>query len=351
MFHSLRVTKIVQETPDARSVVLEIPHSLTRDFAYRAGQFVTVEVPHEGGHLRRCYSLASSPDCGEGHKFTVKRVHGGPVSTYMNEGLREGDVLQVMRPEGRFVLDDGMAPLLLFAGGSGITPVISILKTVLRTTARRATLLYANRDARSIIFARELEQLRHQHGDRVNVIHHLDEARGYLGEAAVRSLVDAHPGATAFLCGPGPFMALVERVLLAAGWPEGRVRIERFEHAAGKATTPAVAAAPVAAGANGAAPGVTEGVPASIEVHLRGQKHLVPYTPGKTLLQTARDAGIDAPYSCEEGFCGCCASHLLEGRVVMAADDALSSEEKKKGMILACQSKPTTTRCAFRFVD
>jgi 3-ketosteroid 9alpha-monooxygenase subunit B len=86
-------------------------------------------------------------------------------------------------------------------------------------------------------------------------------------------------------------------------------------------------------------------------VHLRGQKHLVPYTPGKTLLQTARDAGIDAPYSCEEGFCGCCASHLLEGKVVMAADDALSSEEKKKGMILACQSKPTTTRCAFRFVD
>jgi 3-ketosteroid 9alpha-monooxygenase subunit B len=353
MFHSLRVTKIVQETPDARSVVLEIPHSLARDFAYRAGQFVTVEVAHQGGHLRRCYSLASAPDCGEGHKFTVKKVHGGPVSTYLNDALREGDVLQVMRPEGRFVMDEGVAPLLLFAGGSGITPVISILKTALRTTSRRATLLYANRDERSIIFARELEQLRHQHGARVNVLHHLDEARGYLTESAVRSLVDAHAGATAFLCGPGPFMALVERVLLAAGWPEGRVRIERFEHAGSKGAAPAVAvaAAPANGAAAGGAPAIAEGVPASIEVHLRGQKHLVPYTPGKTLLQTARDAGIDAPYSCEEGFCGCCASHLLEGKVVMAADDALSSEEKKKGMILACQSKPTTTRCAFRFVD
>jgi 3-ketosteroid 9alpha-monooxygenase subunit B len=343
MFHSLRVARIIQETPDARSIVLDVPPSLSNEFLYRAGQFVTVEIEHQGERLRRCYSLASSPDCGEGHKFTVKRVQGGRVSSWLNEKLREGDALSVMRPEGRFVLDASEAPLVLFAGGSGITPVVSILKTALETTMRSMTLVYANRDARSIIFEREIEQLHLAHVDRVRVFHRLDDKHGLLDEKQVQHLVNAERGAQAYLCGPAPFMALVERALSNAGWPGDRIKIERFTLA--QRADGAAAAAPPAAAAGGSE------VPDTIEVHLRGEKHVVPYAPGKTLLQTARDAGLDAPYSCEEGFCGCCASDLLEGKVVMAADDALSVEEKKRGMILACQSRPVTKRCAFRFVD
>ena len=340
MFHSLRVSRIVQETADARSIVLDVPPSLANEFHFRAGQFVTVEIEHGGERLRRCYSLASSPDCNEGHKFTVKRVKGGRVSTWLNETLREGDVLSVMRPEGRFVLDGGEAPLMLFAGGSGITPVISIFKTALETTMRSITLVYANRDARSVIFERELEQLHLAHIDRVRVFHRLDDKHGILDEKQVHHLATTERSAQAYLCGPAPFMALVEHALSTLGWPGDRIKIERFTIAAQRGEEPALQRS-----------GGGEEVPDAIEVHLRGEKHVVPYAPGKTLLQTARDAGLDAPYSCEEGFCGCCASDLLEGKVVMAADDALSIEEKRRGMILACQSRPVTRKCAFRFVD
>lgn len=338
MFHPVRVARIVEETADARSIVLDVPPALARDFTYRAGQFITVELEVGGQRLRRCYSLASSPDCDGEHKVTVKRVRGGPVSNWMNDSLRTGDVLSVLKPEGRFVLDAGEAPLVLFAAGSGITPVISIVKTALATTKRRVTLLYANRDARSVIFADELSRLERAHADRLRVVHRLDDAHGMLDEGAVRALASPQREASFFVCGPALFMALVERGLAAAGVPEDRVRVERFVF-----TPHSHDAAP-------AAPTGAE-IPGFVDVTLRGEQHRVPYAPGKTLLQTARDAGLDAPYSCEEGFCGCCASHLLEGRVVMAADDALSSEEKKKGMILACQSRPVTRRCAFRFAD
>jgi 3-ketosteroid 9alpha-monooxygenase subunit B len=339
MFHPLRVERIVDETHDARSIVLDVPAALADEFRYRAGQFVTLRVPHDGATLQRCYSLASSPDCDGEHKVTVKRVRGGRVSNWLHESVRAGDVLEVMRPEGRFVLDLGDAPLLLFAGGSGITPVISILKTALATTSRPATLLYANRDERSIIFADELEGLRRQNPDRVRVVHRLDEVHGMLDEKTAHALASEQRGASCWVCGPGPFMALVERAATAAGIAPDKIRIERFTI---ESKAPAPAPAPIAAAGD---------VPDFVDVGLGGKTHRVPYTPGKTLLQTARDGGLDAPYSCEEGFCGCCAADLLEGKVRMDADDALSAEEKRKGMILACQSRPLTKRCAFRFVE
>jgi 3-ketosteroid 9alpha-monooxygenase subunit B len=236
------------------------------------------------------------------------------------------------------VLDGSNAPLVLFAGGSGITPVVSLLKTTLATTERSVTLLYANRDAGSVIFAEELARLERAHAGRLRVVHRLDEAHGLLDEDAVRALASEQRDASFYLCGPAPFMALVERVLVAARVPEERVRVERFVF------TPH---------ANDAPPPAPDGaeMPEFVEVILEGKQHRVPYVQGKTLLQTARDAGLDAPYSCEEGFCGCCASNLLEGRVVMAADDALSAEEQRRGMILACQSRPVTRRCVFRFAE
>jgi 3-ketosteroid 9alpha-monooxygenase subunit B len=267
----------------------------------------------------------------------VKRVRGGRVSCWLNDDLREGDVLSVMRPEGRFILDTREAPLLLFAAGSGITPVISLVKTALATTARRATLLYANRDARSVIFASELEALERAHPRRFRVVHRLDDVHGMVVEDGVRRLACEMLDASFYLCGPAQFMDLVESSLGRAGVQDEQIRIERFASAAPKQATAVDAEA--------------GDVPEVVDVVLRGASHRVPYIAGKTLLQVVRDAGLDAPYSCEEGFCGCCASQLLEGRVVMTADDALTAEEKRKGMILACQSRPVTKHCAFRFVD
>lgn len=340
MFHSVRVARLVRETPDATSIVLDVPAALAEEFRYRAGQFVTVEVVVGGERLRRSYSLASSPDCEREHKVTVKRVEGGRVSSWLNGSLREGDVLSVTRPEGRFVLDASDGPLVLFAGGSGITPVISLVKTALATTRRAVTLLYANRDERSVIFREELEALGRAHPSRVRLVQRLDTVHGLLAPADVRAIVAEAPGASYYLCGPAPFMALVEQALAAGGVPSARVHVERFVSPRDPS-----AAAPVPP-----SPSCGE-VPETVDVVLAGKRHTVPYAPGKTLLQAARDAGLDAPYSCEEGFCGCCASDLLEGKVVMAADDALGEEEKRKGMILACQSRPVTARCAFRFVE
>jgi len=359
MFHPVRVARIVEETADAKSIVLDVPPALAADFAYRAGQFVTVEVELGGERLRRCYSLASSPDCDGEHKVTVKRTRGGRVSNWLNDALRVGDVLSVLRPEGRFVLDGGTGPLVLFAGGSGITPVVSLLKTALGTTQRRVTLLYANRDAGSVIFAEELARLERAHPGRLRVVHRLDDAHGLLDEDAIRALVAEQRDASCYLCGPAPFMAVVEDALSVAGVPEDRVRVERFVFKPASLREPG-SDNPLASSrgmftphANGPAPPAPDGaeIPDFVDVVLQGQQHRVPYVAGKTLLQTARDAGLDAPYSCEEGFCGCCASNLLEGRVVMAADDALSSEEKRRGMILACQSRPVTRLCVFRFAD
>src|SRR4029079_14296900 len=159
-YHQLRIAKIVQETPDARSIVLEVPQDLADRFRYRAGQFLTFRVPHEGGAFNRCYSLSSAPEIDGRHlKVTVKRVPGGKGSNWCNEVPAEGSTLHVLPPAGRFVLKDGDAPLLLFGGGSGITPMMSLIKSALRTGTRRIRLFYANRDKPSIIFDKELLDL------------------------------------------------------------------------------------------------------------------------------------------------------------------------------------------------
>ncbi len=339
MFHSLRVASVVAETADAKSIVFHVPPALAGDFAYRAGQFLTVEVGCGGERLRRCYSLASAPGWDRDPKVTVKRVPGGRVSNWLHDRLRVGDVLEVKAPEGRFVLDPSSAALVLFAAGSGITPVISILKAALATPSRRITLVYANRHEASVIFRGELDTLQRAHPDRLRVIHRLDDIDGALDERAVGRVVAEARDAWCFVCGPAPFMDLVERSARASGLSGDRIRTERFTFAAP---------------AGGARPRATveeTDVPEQVEVELRGERRRIPYLGGQTLLQAARDAGLDAPYSCEEGFCGCCAAHLLEGRVVMDADDALGDDEKRRGMILACQARPVTARCAFRFVD
>jgi 3-ketosteroid 9alpha-monooxygenase subunit B len=340
-FLPLAVARIVRETEDARSIVFEIPRSLRALFEYQAGQFLTLEIEHEGATLRRCYSLASSPACEAEHKVTVKRVQGGRVSNWLNDRLREGDVVSVLPPEGRFVLGKGTAPLLLFAGGSGITPVISIAKTALATTGRAVRLLYANRDARSVIFASELDALERRYPERFQVAHRHDDVHGFVDAEVVRGAVSTRDARNAecYLCGPGPFMATVERALGAAGVAPERVHVERFVSPADAPRV--VPSPPLAAGA----------VPSAIGVTLEGRRHIVPYEAGKSILRAALDAGLAAPYSCEEGFCGCCVAKLKEGAVEMAADDALTPEEKARGFVLTCQAKPRTPECSVEYLE
>src|SRR4051812_26500598 len=179
-YHRLVVAEVVDETADTRSFVLDIPADLDETFRYAAGQFCTFRATIDGDSVVRCYSMSSSPEVGEPFKTTVKRVPGGVMSNWMNDALKPGDEVEVMRPTGLFVLHDRDIPIVAFAGGSGITPVISIVKSALATTARHITLVYANRAADAVIFADELEQLRASSDGRLSIHHHLDSERGFL---------------------------------------------------------------------------------------------------------------------------------------------------------------------------
>lgn len=330
----LRVSRVIEETPDARSIVLDVPPELAERFRYRAGQFVTLFVEVGGTKLKRCYSLASAPGIDAEHKVTVKRVDGGRVSTLLVSSLRAGDTLEVEPPAGRFVLPEGARAVALFGGGSGITPLISILKTALSSGAREVSLFYANRDAGSVIFRAELDALVAAHGARLSVRHWLDDRDG---RVTPEHIAPGPEGAHHFLCGPEPFMALVEARLARLGVPSSHLHVERFVSPADPAPAPAT--------------GASGDVPERVGIEHEAVSRDVPYVAGQTLLEAALADGIDAPYSCRDGFCGCCAALLLEGKVTMAADDALTPDAKRKGLILACQARPTTRACRIRFVE
>jgi 3-ketosteroid 9alpha-monooxygenase subunit B len=323
-FHALRVARVIEETPDARSFTFAVPPDLAGTFRYRAGQFLTFRVPHPAGTVLRCYSLSSAPGVDREIKVTVKRVAGGRGSNWFHDAVAAGASIDVMPPAGRFTLGDGEAPLLLFAGGSGITPVLSLIKHALATTRRRIRLFYANRDLAGVIFRDELARLARDHPGRLEVLHHLDAERGFAGAAEIAAAAAGFADAEAYLCGPAPFMALAEETLLAQGLPRERVRIERFE-AAGNADVPV---APVDG---------SDAVPAEVLVRIDGKAHRIPYKRGQTLLVAARAAGLNPNSACEEGFCASCAAKLVKGRVSLIANDIYTEEDLAKGWILTCQ--------------
>ncbi|HZQ01587.1 MAG TPA: ferredoxin--NADP reductase [Reyranella sp.] len=324
-YHQLRIAKIVQETLDARSFVLEVPADIADKFKYRAGQFLTFQVPHEQGAFNRCYSLSSAPETDGPHlKVTVKRVAGGKGSNWFNDALKEGGSLHVMPPAGRFVLKDSTAPLLLFGGGSGITPMISLIKSALKSGTRKIRLFYANRDKPSIIFDNELLNLITSSGGRLEVIHHLDKEQGLTTREEILEAMKGFESAEAYLCGPGPFMTLVEHTLTDAGMPRDKVLVERFE-ASGNADVPM--------------PEQEEGevIPSEITIHFENKVHKVPYKKGQTILEAARAAGLNPLSSCEEGFCASCAAKRIKGKVVLAKNDIYTADDLANNWILTCQ--------------
>ncbi|MFI0367814.1 2Fe-2S iron-sulfur cluster-binding protein [Actinomadura sp. 1N219] len=326
-----RVVDVVRETADAHSLVLE-PAEGDRDrFSYRPGQFLTVRVPAEDGWAARCYSLCSSPLTDDRLKVTVKRVDGGLGSNWICDNVTAGDVLEVLRPAGTFTpssLDDD---LLLVAGGSGITPVMSILKSCLAGGTGRVALLYANRDERSVIFAEELRALTEAHPDRLTVVHLLESVQGLPTPATVRSLAHPYTGRQAFVCGPEIFMDLVTDTFTDLGM---RVHVERFFSLENDPFEEPEAPDDLAAG----------GEVGEIEVEMDGETRTVPWPKSERLLDALLRAGVDAPFSCREGNCSACACVALEGEVTLDANAVLDGQDLAEGLILACQARPVTDR-------
>jgi ferredoxin-NADP reductase len=329
-FVSLRVKDVVRETHDAISIILDVPESSSRHFGYQAGQFLTLLVCVDGRQHRRCYSMSSSPGTGEDLRITVKRDRDGVVSNWLNDTAAPGNDIHALPPEGRFVLKDTDRDVVAFAGGSGITPVFSLLRSALISSTRNTRLFYANRDRDSVIFDEALASLNDSHSGRFVLHHHLDAERGFVTPAHVDAFVAGAKDADAaeyYICGPGPFMDIVQTALRAAGVPSDRVHLEHFE----------VAEMPVDPPAAGG-----DAVTEEVTIELQQRKITVPYSRGDTLLQTARMAGLQAPSSCEVGSCGTCMARLTQGSARMINNDALEDDEVEDGWVLTCQSLPTS---------
>ena len=343
-FHHLLVKQVVQETADTRSLVIEVPDELRETFRYQPGQFCSFRIHVGDVEHTRCYSMSSAPETDPDLTVTVKRVPGGVVSNWLNDHVAAGDRLEVSRPAGSFCPRPGERPVIGFCGGSGVTPVLSILKSTLATSDRPVRVLYANRDRGSIIFDDALAALTAGHPDRFVLRHHLDTAGGFVDAAAITAFVDGCTDADFYICGPGPFMDLVEATLLDLGAEPDAVFIERFVNAGSPAAatdgpTEARTGEPTAQ-LDATGPGA--GVPEHLVLILRGKKHEIPYRAGDTVLETARRANLNAPYSCEAGSCATCMALLRDGAVRMRCNDALTDDEVAEGWVLTCQSEPTS---------
>ncbi|MBA1204963.1 ferredoxin--NADP reductase [Pseudomonas capeferrum] len=335
---ALRVARVIEETADARSLVFDVPESLAERFRYRPGQFLTLRVPFDGGWLPRCYSLSSTPLLDEPLRVTIKRVRDGRASNWLCEELQEGQTLQVLPPAGVFVPRDLGGDLLLFGGGSGITPVLSILRSALLAGQGRILLIYANRDQHSVIFRDELRFLAAAHPQRLQVVHWLDALQGIptaaqLAELA-RPLIDAH----AFICGPGPFMDTAVEALGSLGMPGARVHVERFVSLPGEGELPLAMHSEAA-------------VAAQLAVRLDGEEHSLACDSGETLLAAMQRAGLNPPSACRVGGCASCMCTLVSGDVELLHNDALDADELAEGWILACQAVPTSSALRILFPD
>jgi len=342
-FHALRVAEIVPETSEANSIRFAIPADLRDKFAFKAGQHLTLRATINGDEVRRNYSLCTAPD-DQDWMVTVKRIGGGVFSNWVGDHLKSGDDVDVMQPHGSFTTEFDASKsrhLVGIAGGSGITPVISLIKTLLRSEANsRFTLLYGNRDSSSVIFLEALAGLKDKYLGRLELYHFLDAEEqdielfnGMLDRVrcddAILSLVpDAAEVSDWFICGPGPMMDAAEGALLDRNIPKERIHIERFT-----ADRPAEALAREIAELQTKAEGVT------VAVTLDGRTRKVAFTQGN-ILDSARASGLPAPFACKAGVCATCRAKVTSGKVEMAVHYGLTDEEVAEGYVLTCQSVP-----------
>ena len=342
-FHRLRVAEIVPETDEANSIRFEVPDDLKGAFAFKAGQHLTLRADIGGEEVRRNYSLCVAPDEGQ-LKVTVKRIAGGVFSNWIAEALKAGDELDVMPPHGSFTypFETGVKRrYVAFAGGSGITPVMALIRTALAAEPdSRFTLFYGNRDSNSVIFLDALADMKDRYMGRFELYHFLSDEEGEVGlfngmlnqetcDAAVAALVDEPHGVDAwFICGPGPMMDAAEASLKGKEVAHERIHLERFT-----AGRPSAALAAAMAQAQAEAAGLT------MSVTLDGRTRRIEFD-GQNILDSARDAGLPAPFACKAGVCATCRARVTSGKVEMAVHYGLSDDEVAAGYVLTCQSVP-----------
>ena len=341
-YYPLTIAEVIDETSDARSLVFSVPAGLEEVFRYRPGQFLTLRIPHSDGVLARCYSLSSAPGIDTQLRVTIKRVSNGRASNWICDQLQKGATVDVLPPTGIFVPRNLDGDFALFAGGSGITPILSIIKALMARGTGRAWIFYANRDESSVIFRDELKTLAAAYPQRLSVQHWLDSIQGVPSCEQLRALIERNATAQAcqyFICGPAPFMDGAHEALKALKVPRDQIHIERF---VSLATDPGSAVpAPNAAGS-----AVND-----LEVVLDGIAHAVSGRAGESLLDSMLRAGLAAPNSCRSGSCGACMCKLEEGEVALRANAVLDSDDLAEGWTLACQGVPTSAAVRVRFPD
>ena len=351
-FHELTVTDVHKTIRDAVVVTLKPEDPAAFDFIQ--GQYLTFRRDFDGEELRRSYSICAGRQEGI-LQVGIKRVDGGAFSTWANEELKVGDTLLAMPPMGGFhtALDASQARHYLgFAGGSGITPVLSIIKTALAEEPRSSfTLVYANKGVNTIMFREELEDLKNQYMGRFNVIHvleadaqEIDLFTGLVTENKVAELVrtgwiDIDSVDTAFICGPEPMMLGIAKALRAHGLDDAQIKFELFASAQPGRLVRKVVSKEAGSAANQAA----------ISVTLDGSTRALTVGKDQSLLDAALENAMDAPYACKAGVCSTCRCRVLEGEVDMVANHALEDYEVAKGYVLSCQSYPVTDRVVVDF--
>lgn len=343
-FHLLKIVEVIEETNLAKSFVFEIPQRIKKKFNYIPGQFIIIQLTINSKQYKRSYSLSSSPFTETKTQITVKRIPKGILSNYINDTLKAGDELLVFPPSGNFVIENEMdlqKNYFFYAGGSGITPIYSIIKTLLHKYPQsRLHLVYANRDEHSIIFNKQLKSLQQKNAERFSITHILSEAsggwngmKGRLDEDKMKEFFEQSKNfpidyTEYYICGPSPFMELVEHELLDHQIPANKIHIERFISIGNAEEAIIVGDAPTEMN-------VTE---SKVQVTLDDIKQTVLCKAKEPILNALLTAGINAPYSCREGVCSTCLAKLISGKVEIKNHASLTDIDIQESRILTCQA-------------
>lgn len=353
-FYKLKVTNINKPIKDATTITFDVPENLYNEFGFYPGQHLIIKFKVNGEEARRSYSLNSCPHLQEALQVTVKRVKDGLVSNYVNDKLEVGQELEVMKPQGRFFADiqeKAYKTYFLFAAGSGITPIISILKSVLHASPNSAVnLFYGNTNQDTIIFKKELDELQEKFTQRLNIIYTLSNPnvwttweqwkgkKGRIDAEAVEQFITENPPIAQtteyYICGPGAMNISIQKTLMELGIPKELIHIEQFGGNIVEAEN-----------------NINAIDNANVKVVLNGQTHQLTIPKGQTILQVLKAQKIESPYSCESGVCATCIAKVQKGKVEMKSCFALEDQDIQNGNILTCQGLPTTAEVEIQFLS